>query len=142
MYLSLLSDIIIIIIIVVVVVIIGINVDDSSCPSVPGKPIITTPGLNTANHGIKLNVIPQIDSVPESMIKTNLGRNCMLNLTHVAGVINSLIGGGKVCQNIQSGGLTVSQICKRKFQQQEVDLNQLTDEEFRSRDRFDRKAIK
>ena len=62
---------------------------------VPGKPIITNPGLNTANHGIKFNVIPQIDSVPESMIKTNLGRNCVLNLTHLAGVINSLIGGEK-----------------------------------------------
>ena len=58
---------------------------------VPGKPIIANPGLNIANRGI--NIIPQIDSVPESMIKTNLRRNCMLNLTHLARVINSLIVG-------------------------------------------------
>ena len=112
MYLSLLSDIIIIIIIIIViVVIIGINVDDSSCP-VPGKPIITNPGLNTANHGIKLNVIPQIDSVPESMIKTNLGRNCVLNLTHLAGVINSLIGGEKFVKTYKVADLLFHKYAK------------------------------
>ena len=61
--------------------------------------------------------------------------------------INSLIGVGgvgKVCQNKQTG-VTVSQILQiheRKFQQREIDLDQLTDEELRSRYRFDRESIK
>ena len=34
------------------------------------------------------------------------------------------------------------QICKRKFQQREIDLDELTDEELRSRYRFGRESIK
>ena len=33
-------------------------------------------------------------------------------------------------------------ICKRKFQQQEIDLDELTDEELRSSYRFGRESIK
>ena len=57
----------------------------------PGQPIIAYPGLNIANRGI--NFIPRLDFVPESTIKTNLGTNYVLNLTHLARTINSLIGG-------------------------------------------------
>ena len=56
-------------------------------------------------QGIK---VLRLDSVPESTIKTNLGINYVLNLTHLARMIYSLIG-GKVCQKIQNGRLTVSQ---------------------------------
>ena len=111
MWLSLLNDIIIIIIIINIIII-DINIDGSSCPSVPGKPIITTPGLCIANRGI--NFIPQIDSVPESMIKTNLGRNCMLNLTHRARVINSLIGGGKFVKTYKMADLLFHRYAKER----------------------------
>ena len=39
------------------------------------------------------------------------------------------MGGGGVCQNKQNDGLTVSRIRERKFQQREIDLDQLTDED-------------
>ena len=57
---------------------------------VPGKPIIANSGLNIANR--RINFIPRLDSVPESTIKNNLGINYVLNLTHLARTINSLIG--------------------------------------------------
>ena len=47
--------------------------------------------FNIPNRGI--NFIPRLDSVPESTIKTNLGINYVLNLTHLARTLNSLIGG-------------------------------------------------
>ena len=65
----------------------------------------------------------------------------MLILTDLAGTFNSLIG-GKDCENKQNGALTVSQIRERKFQQREIDLDKLTDEERRSRYRFNRESIK
>ena len=58
---------------------------------VPGKPISANRGLNIANR--RINFIPLLDSVPESTINLNLGINLMLNLTHLARTINSLIGG-------------------------------------------------
>ena len=60
---------------------------------VPGKPIsanVADRGLNLTNRGI--SVIPRLDSVPESTINFNLGMNYVLNLTHLARSINSLIG--------------------------------------------------
>ena len=58
---------------------------------VPGKPISGNQGLNIANH-IIINFVAWLDSVPDSMMKPNLGINCMLNLTHWARSINSPIG--------------------------------------------------
>ena len=115
---------------------------------VPGKPIIANPGLNIANR--EINFIPRLDSVPESTMTTNLGINWVVNLTHLARTINSIIGGGgwgSVFQNKQNGGSSLlfpfidPQIHVRKFQQREIDFDQLTDEEFRSRYRFDRESI-
>ena len=112
---------------------------DRHLAPVPAKPIIANPGLNIANRG--KNFIPRLDSVPESTIKTNPGMSNELNLTHLARTINSLIG-GKSLSKQTNGGLTVrSHIRKRKFQQREIDLDQLRDGDLRSRYRFDRKSI-
>ena len=73
--------------------------------------------------------------------ETNLGTNYMLNLTHLARTINSLIG-GKSLSTQTNGGLTVSLIREKKFQRREIDLDQLTYGELCSRYRFDRESIK
>ena len=104
----------------------------------PGKPIIAYPGLNIANRGI--NFIPRLHFVPESTIKTNLGTNYVLTLTHLARTINSLIGGKSLSK--QTKLQTYRFTNTRKLQQREIDLDQLTDEEIRSRYRFDRESIK
>ena len=112
---------------------------------VPGKPIIANPGLNIANR--EINFIPRLDSVPESTMTTNLGINWVVNLTHLARTINSIIGGGECFSKQENGGSSLlfplidPQIHGRKFQQREIDFDQLTDEEFRSRYRFDRESI-
>ena len=80
-------------------------------------------------------------------MKTSLGINWVVNLTHLARTINSIIGGGKVFQNKQNGGSSLlfplidPQIHGRKFQQRKIDFDQLTDEELRSRYRFGRESI-
>ena len=118
MCLSLLNDVIIII------VIIDVNINNiSSCHLFfPGNPFITDSGLNIASRGI--NFIPGLDSVHESTIKTNLGINFVLNLTHLARMMNSLIGGKSLSKNTKWQTYCFT----RKFQQQEIDLYQLTDE--------------
>ena len=87
----------------------------------PGKPIIAYPGFNIANRGI--NFIPRLDFVPESTIKTNLGTNYVLNLTHLARTINSLIGGKGLSK--QTKLQTYCFTNTRKLQQREIDLDQL-----------------
>ena len=87
----------------------------------PEKPIIAYPGFNIANRGI--NFIPRLDFVPESTIKTNLGTNYVLNLTHLARTINSLIGGKGLSK--QTKLQTYCFTNTRKLQQREIDLDQL-----------------
>ena len=106
---------------------------------VPGKPIIANPGLNIANRG--KNFIPRLDSVPESTIKTNPGMSNELNLTYLTRTINSLIGGKGLSKQKNGGLILRSHIRKRKFQQREIDLDQLREGELRSRYRFDRESI-
>ena len=64
----------------------------------------------------------------------------MLNLTHLARTINSLIGGKILSKQNKMADLLFPlidpQIRERKFQQREIDLDELTDEELRSRYRF------
>ena len=88
---------------------------------VPGKPII-------ANRGI--DYIPRLNSAPESTIKTNLRINYFLNLTHLARTINSLTGGKSLSKQTKWRNDCSRE---RKFQQREIDPEQLTDEEPGSR---------
>ena len=88
---------------------------------VPGKPII-------ANRGI--DYIPRLNSAPECTIKTNLRINYFLNLTHLARTINSLTGGKSLSKQTKWWNDCSPE---RKFQQREIDLEQLTDEEPGSR---------
>ena len=104
----------------------------------PGKPIIAYPGSNIAYRGI--NFIPRLDFVPESRIKTNLGTNYVLNLTHLARTINSLIGGGKFVKTNKMTDLLFHKYAKAPSARNRP--RQLTDEESRSRYRFDRESIK
>ena len=94
-----------------------------------------------SNTTVRGNRAESQNSVPENTIKTNLGINYVLNLTHLARTINSLIG-GKSLSKQTTGGLTISQIRERKFQQREIGLDQPTDGELRSRYRFDLESIK
>ena len=87
----------------------------------PGKPII-------ANRGI--DYIPRLNSAPESTIKTNLRINYFLNLTHLARTVNSLIGGKSLSKQTKWRNDCSRE---RKFQQREIDLEQLTGEEPSSR---------
>ena len=48
------------------------DISNNQAP-VPGKPISANRGLNIANR--RINFIPLLDSVPESMINLNLGIN-------------------------------------------------------------------
>ena len=110
---------------------------------VPGKPISTNVadrGLNLANRGI--NVIPRLDSVPESTINFNLGMNYVFNLTHLARSINSQIGRKIELKTNKIADLLLEQIREKKFREQEIDLDQFLNEELRNRDRFGRESIK
>ena len=78
-------------ILIVIIVIIDVNINNSSCHCSWKADYHYNSGLNIANCGI--NFIPRLDSVPESTIKTNLGIKYVLNLIHLARMINSLIGG-------------------------------------------------
>ena len=64
----------------------------------------------------------------------------MLILTDLAEWIKSLIGMGEnVCKKMAD--LPLPQIPEKKFREQEIDLDQFTDEDFCSRYRFDRESI-
>ena len=85
---------------------------------VPGKPISTNVadrGLNLANRGI--NVIPRLDSVPESTINFNLGMNYVFNLTHLARSINSQIGRKIELKTNKMADLLLEQIREKKFRE-------------------------
>ena len=64
-----------------------------------------------------------------------------LNLTYLTRTINSLIGGKGLSKQKNGGLILRSHIRKRKFQQREIDLDQLREGELRSRYRFDRESI-
>ena len=75
------------------------------------KPISVNPRLNRPNPRSKF--ILRLNCVPRSLISTIQRLNEGLNLTHLAGWINSLIGKSrwKSSQTNQSGGLTLSWFC-------------------------------
>ena len=82
--------------VIIIIVIIDVNVNNSSCHC-SWKDDYHESGLNITNRGV--NFIPRLDSVPESTIKTNLGINYVLNLSHLARTINSLIGGKRLSKH-------------------------------------------
>ena len=56
--------------------------------------------------------------------------------------MNSLIGGKKFVKTNKMEDFPLAEIREKKFRQQEIDRDQFTDEELRSRYRFGRESIK
>ena len=88
--------------------------------------------FNIPNRGI--NFIPRLDSVPESTIKTNLGINYVLNLTHLVRTLNSLIGGKSLSKYTKWRTYCFTNMQKKVPTARNWPLpTVLTDEELRSR---------